>query len=401
LQIRIARGPAPELWLWTRVSIWVLALFSLLAFQPNRYPLAVLYDDPSVTRDLGPVTDVWARWDSIFFLRIAEHGYAAASGKAAAAFYPLYPAALGGLGRVFGGHFVLAGIIVSLAASLGCFLLLHRLADERLGAEGGRRAVLYLAVFPTTLFLQAVYAESLYLLLALAAFVLAERRRFLGAGTAAGLALLCRPMAVALLPALALIAWRSRARLRAFTALAVAPLLFLLYPLVLWLEVGKPWAFAHKEQLWGRHLSAYGPLAGIWNGLRAGWAALEQFASGSHTHSYWRPADSALDPMHVAAINLETLAFLVLFVALTVIAWQRFGAPYGLFAAISLALPLSMPTRAWPLYSLPRFGLVIFPLFLALAWLGRRPRVHTAIVTLSSLLLGVFVVQWALWQWVA
>jgi hypothetical protein len=53
------------------------------------------------------------------------------------------------------------------------------------------------------------------------------------------------------------------------------------------------------------------------------------------------------------------------------------------------------------LLSLPRFGLTIFPLFLALASLGGRPRAHTAIVAVSSLLLGVSVVQWALWQWVA
>jgi hypothetical protein len=53
------------------------------------------------------------------------------------------------------------------------------------------------------------------------------------------------------------------------------------------------------------------------------------------------------------------------------------------------------------LLSLPRFGLVIFPFFLVLAALGGRPRVHTAIVACSSLLLGVAVVQWALWQWVS
>jgi hypothetical protein len=50
---------------------------------------------------------------------------------------------------------------------------------------------------------------------------------------------------------------------------------------------------------------------------------------------------------------------------------------------------------------MPRFGLVIFPLFLALAAVGGRPRAHTAIVSISSMLLGVAVVQWALWQWVA
>ena len=50
---------------------------------------------------------------------------------------------------------------------------------------------------------------------------------------------------------------------------------------------------------------------------------------------------------------------------------------------------------------MPRFGLTIFPLFLALAVLGGRPRMHAAIVGISSVLLGVAIVQWALWQWVA
>jgi hypothetical protein len=400
LRIRIARSPVPELWLWSRAAVWILALFAIAMFVPNRNPLAVLWDDPSVTHDLGPITDVWARWDSVFFLRVAEHGYDAIAGKAAPAFYPLYPALVAGAGRALGGHFVLGGIVVSLAASLGAFFLLHRVAEERLGVDGARRAVLYLAIFPTSFFLQAVYSESVYLLLALGAFLLAERRRYASAGAAAGLAMLSRPMGAALVPALALIAWRERERLRPLAGLALAPLLFLLYPLWLWIDTGHPWAFANTEKLWGRHLSPYGPFAGIWNGLRAGWAGVEQYVAGAQGHVYWHSSHDP-DPIRVATTNLETLAFLVLFIGLTVVVWRRFGAPYGLFATLSLALPLSTPSRAWPLLSMPRFGLVVFPFFLALASLGGRPRVHTAIVALSSMLLGVFVVQWALWQWVA
>jgi hypothetical protein len=389
----------PEIFLWTRAAIWTAALFSLFVFVPNRHPRAGRWDDPSLTHDLGAFTDVWARWDSVWFLRIAEHGYDAASG-AASAFYPLYPATVGVLGRALFGHYVLAGIAISLLAAFGSFLLLHRLAEERLGADGARRAVLYLAVFPFALFLQAVYSESLYLLLTLAAFVLAERRRFLAAGAVAGLALLTRPVGVALLPALGLLAWRERDRPRALASLGVAPLLFAAYPLYLWRAEGDPWAFVHAQRIWSRHLSPAGPLGGIWDGLRAGWAGIEQLASGSHTHVYWTAVQNT-DPIRAATLNLENLAFLVLFVALTVIAWRRFGAPYGLFSALSLAIPLSVPSDRWPLLSLPRFGLTIFPFFLALAALGGRPRVHTGIVAVSSLLLGVAVVQWALWQWVA
>jgi hypothetical protein len=399
LRLPRAGNPVPEIFLWTRAAIWAAALFALFVFVPDRHPRAARWDDPTLTHDLGAVTDVWARWDSVWFLRIAEHGYDAATG-AASAFYPLYPATVAVLGRAFFGHYVLAGIVISLAASFCAFLLLYELAEERLGADGARRAVLYLALFPFALFFQAVYSESLYLLLTIAAFVLAERRRYPAAGAVAGLALLTLPTGVARLPALALLAWRERDRVRALACLALAPLMFAAYPLYLWQADGDPWAFLRAQRLWSRHLSPAGPFGGIWDGLRAGWAGIEQLASGSHTQIYWTAVRDT-DPIRAATLNLECLAFLVLFVVLTVIAWRRFGAPYGLFAALSLAIPLSVPSERWPLLSMPRFGLTIFPLFLALAVLGGRPRAHTAIVAVSSLLLGVSVVQWALWQWVA
>jgi hypothetical protein len=392
-------SPAPAIFLWTRSAIWAAALLAFYVFEPYRNPRAAEWDDPSLTHDLGAFTDVWARWDSVWFLRIAEHGYGAARG-AASAFYPLYPGAVAIGGRALFGHYVLAGILISLAAALGSFLLLYRIAEERLGEEGARRAVLYLAVFPFALFLQAIYSESLYLLLTLAAFVLAERRRFLLAGGAAGLALLTRPTGVALLPALALIAWREHNRTRSLASLAVAPLLFAAYPLYLWRAEGDPWAFVRAQRIWNRHLSPAGPLGGIWDGLRAGWAGVEQLASGSHTHVYWTAVKNT-DAIRTATLNLQNLAFLVLFVALTIVVWRRFGAPYGLFATVSLAIPLSVPSATWPLLSLPRFGLTIFPFFLALAAIGARPRVNAAILAVSSLLLAAAVVQWSLWRWVS
>jgi Mannosyltransferase (PIG-V) len=386
-----AATPALGVYLWSRAAIWIAAVFALFFFEPNRHPEADRWDTARL-HDLGYFTDIWARWDSDFFLRIAENGYDDAS----AAFHPLYPGLLAALGRVFFGHYILAGVIVSLLAALGSFVLLHRIAEERLGADGARRAVLYLAVFPMTLFLQAVYSESLFLFLVLGAFALAERDRFRAAGLVAGLAILTRAAGLALLPALALLAWRNRERLRALAGVALALPVAAVYPLVLWQQVGDPWAFADAQDRWHRSFSAAGPLGGLWEGVVAGWHGLEQFVVGHGTKV------SGVSPMHAAAENLQALAFLILFIALTVVAWRRFGAAYGLFAAVSLAIPLSYPSARWPLLSMPRFGLVIFPLFLALAALtARRPRSHTAVVACSALLLGVAVVQWTLWQWVA
>jgi Mannosyltransferase (PIG-V) len=383
LDIRLPRvpNPAPEIFLWSRAAIWIAALLALYWFEPNRHPQADRWDTARL-HELGAAVDVWARWDSDFFLRIAEDGY----DRASAAFFPLYPAVVGALGRVLLGQFVLAGVLASLAAALAAFVLLYRIAEPRLGADGARRAVLYLAVFPTSLFLQAVYSEALFLALALGAFLLAERQRFLAAGIVTGLALLTRPAGFALLPALAVLAWQAPDRRRALAALGAAPVLFAAFPLLLWAQVGTPWAFLDAQDRWNRELSPAGPLGGVWEGVRA-------VVRGD--------TPVGAEPMHAAAVNAQGLVALVLFAALTVVVWRRFGAPYGIFATLSLALPLSVPSERWPLLSLPRFGLVVFPFFLALAALGGRPRVHAAILSCSALLLGVGVTQWALWQWVA
>ena len=385
--------------MWSRAAIWAAVVFAYLTFEPNRHPNVERWDRPELTRDAGFLIDVWARWDSVWFLRIAQDGYGATE-EAAAAFYPLYPLLVGILGRMLFGHYVLAGVIVSLAAALGAFTLLYQLALPWFGDAGARRAVLYLAIFPFAIFFGAVYSESLFLLLSLSSFVFAERGGFLGAGVSAGLAWLTRPLGIALLPALVLIAWRSRDRRGALLRLAAAPALFALYPLYLWWRIGDPLAFVHAEGTWSRHISPIGPLGGVWEGFRAGWAGVRQLASPSDTTRYWSSVQDA-DPDRVATINLMQLAFLLLFAVLTVIAWRRLGAPYGLFATLSLAIPLSVPSERWPLLSIQRFGLVVFPLFLALAVVGSRPRAHTAVVVVSAVFLGVVSAQWALWQWVA
>ncbi|HVU77924.1 MAG TPA: mannosyltransferase family protein [Gaiellaceae bacterium] len=390
-------GRRDVLWifLWSRVAVWLGAVFALLTFPPNGNVLALHRDDPTIVHDLGYLTDVWARWDSYWFIRIAHHGYDVASG--APAFYPLYPGLLAVAGRLCGGHYVLGGLIVSLAATAGAFVLLRRLAVPLVGEETARRSVLYLAVFPMSLFLQAIYSESVFLLVAIAAFLAAERRRFLVAGCFCGLAVLARPTGVAVVLGVLLIAWRGRAIRDLAAVLVPAVALFALFPITLWIERGQPFAFVHVERLWYRHTATLGPLGGLWDAARTAWTSLEQLTVGSATHTY----GPAVGADHFAALNLEATAFFVVAVALSIVAWRELGAPYGLMALVAVVAPVATPAVDQPLLSMPRFTLAAFPIFIALAKVCASQRAERAVVGVSATLLGVATVQWALWQFVS
>jgi hypothetical protein len=384
--------PALSVFAWSRIAIWTVAILFAFWLRP---------DHP---RAHGPTPGghgywyrLWANWDGALYAQIAHHGYGTFSGTGA--FYPLYPALVAVVGRILLGHYVSAGIVVALIAAAAAFVLLRKLTTLELGEDVARRATLALALFPLSFFLQAVYSESLFLALALAAFYFARLDRWPLAATALALAFLTRPTAVALWIGVLVLAWRSASRRHALAWVAPTPVAFGLFPLILQWRVHDALAFLHDEKYWHRTLSTYGPFGGVVDGAKAAAHGLHAIFATPTPSNWTYPANLTLK--QVAAVNVEAFLWLVVFVALTVVVWRTLGTAYGLFAATSLALPLSEPWNVFPLFSLPRFGLVVFPFFMALALLARtRPRA-TALVVAGTALLAVDVARWALWYWVA
>jgi Mannosyltransferase (PIG-V) len=359
-------SPGLRIFLWSRAAIWVVAVVAAVFFDRTLAAFAE-WDSPRL-HELGTVIDVWARWDSDWFLKIAEEGYSWPSSTPA--FFPLYPFVVAALGFVLLGHFLLAGVIVSLVAGSAAFVLLYRLTAAKLGAETAVRAVLFLALAPTSLFFGAVYSESLFLLLAVATFLAAERGSFRRAGAIAGLALLTRSAGVALLPALIIFAWRAPDRRRALAGVTLAPALFLLYPLLLAVWIDRPFAFLDAQKVvWERHISPAGPLGGLVAGMQ----------------------DRQLLDLTVTTIVI----------GLGVVAWRRIGAPYGVYVLASVALPLAVYSDKAPLLSMQRFVIVAFPAFMALATIVRSRRATIVTAAILAAGLAAYVVRWALWYLVA
>ena len=388
----------------TRLAVLLVAVFAALSFGPASGGLARenadKFDDPALTHALAdPLLAPLARWDSVWYLRIADSGYGESSARAA--FFPLYPLLVRGLGKTLGGSpgaLLVAAYAISLAAFLAALVLLHRLAELELGRRLARPTLVLLAVFPAAVYFGAPYSESLFLLLAVGAFYAARTGRWAWAGACAGLASASRSAGLLLLLPLALIWWSSRPRRPRDAAwLALAPLGIAAYAAWLGLVEGDALRFLDVQEAWSRELAV--PLAGAWDGLVAAVDGVRQLGSGSRTPVYFEAA--AGDPFRIAAINVMLFATLVFAVVACVGVLRRLPRPYGVWVAASLVLPLSFPVTPQPLMSLPRFVSVLFPVFMWLALVCEERRVTDLVVGASAVGLGLFTAQYASWHWIS
>ncbi len=375
----------------TRVFLIAVALITTFTVGLRTRP--VFMRDPAhieVFTGLGRrLLEPWANWDGVWFVRIAAAGYH--SHAFSQAFFPLYPLAVRIVTPAAGHFYVVAGIVVSLACYAAAMVLLYRLAADECGSRVALWSVVFISVFPTAFFFQAVYSESLFLALTLLSFSAGRRGRWWLAGVAGLLAALTRSSGLLLVLPLALMWWEQRrgepirlpggprrgpapaASPRAprrpsvlsFGWLLLVPAGLGVYMAYLWHAFSNPFLFSAVQDFWGRR-STLPPVA-IWDGAVAAYHGVYWLAAhgvgavlnGPHTVSGGLQSDVVANP-------LEFLA-LITAVVLVVICWRKLPAAYTVYGLAALLFPLLYPTTARPLDSLPRFLAVVFPLFIALA----------------------------------
>ena len=388
----------------TRAAVLLIAVFAALSFGPASGGLALenqtKFDEPELTRAFAePLLSPLARWDAVWYLRIADSGYADSEPRAA--FFPLYPLLIRALGTLGGGSeaaLLLASYAIAFAAFVAALALLYRLVELELGRRMARPTLLLLAVFPAAVFFGAPYSESLFLLCAVGAFYAARTRRVAWAGVAAMGAATTRSAGLLLLVPLAMLWWTSAPRRpRDLAWLALAPLGVAAYAAWLGLSEGDALRFLDVQDAWSRELVV--PLTGAWDGFTAAVDGVRQLASGSRSPVYFEIA--AGDPFRIAAINILLFVTLMFAVAACVGVLRRLPRPYGVWVAVSLVLPLSFPVTPQPLMSLPRFVSVLFPIFMWLALVCEERRNTDLVAALSAVGLGLFTAQFASWHWIS
>jgi len=396
----------------TRGVVFGVAVFAALGGVSRGN--AAKFDAPLLTHPFGGTGDALlsalARWDSVWFLSIADSGYGEG---ARAAFFPLFPGLARVGGELFGGGpggTLLAAYAVSLGALLAAFVVFHRLVSLELGPRYAPVALLLIAVFPGALWLGAPYSESLFLAASVGAFYAARTGRWAWAGALGAAAAATRSAGVLLLVPLAVLylwgpredrtrpprlgtsagplAWlRPRFSPRPDLAwLLLAPAGLGAYAAYLAASGSDALAFLDVQAAWRREFA--GPLGGAWQGLTAAVDGVGRLNDGG-------------TPARAGAHDLMLFGFLAFALVACVGVLRRLPFAYGAWTAVALMLPLSWPVGPQPLMSLPRFLGVLFPLFmwLALECEERRRTAHVAAA--FALVLGLFVTKFATWHWVA
>ncbi|WP_314224263.1 mannosyltransferase family protein [Streptomyces zaehneri] len=339
----------------------------------------------SAARDKSAYTLLTARWDALWYTRVAELGYGyevrLPNGDVHSnlAFFPLLPWLERLLHAVTPLSYADAGLVVSLLASLAAAWGVFAVADQVYGRRAGVCAVLVWAVLPVGIVQSMAYSESLFTALAAWSLYAVLTGRWVTAGVLASLAGLTRPVGLAVVAAVwaAGVASFVRDRKEAPTAgtaprraaraaaARVAPraLGMLLAPLG-----------AAGYVLWVGHHTGKGPLgyfdvqAGWRNGFDGGYA-FARFVADKFTSF----------PSALAGLGLIVGVALLLWLYVVCVR-QRQPLPLLVYAGVVLALALCASSYFG---SKPRLLLPAFPLLLPLALALARLRTSR-----SALLVG-------------
>jgi hypothetical protein len=412
----------------------------------------------------GWLVEPFRNWDGTWYRLVATEGYNPEM-AAKAAFWPLYPWLMDVGARLTGWTPETIGYLISNIAFFFALYFLFRLVSHDFDVTVAQRTLWAVALFPTAFFFNAVYTESLFFLLVVAALFMARRGDWWLAGGVGLLAALTRSAGVMLLAPFAVLFLQQYGALFRPNALRViGSLIVSAAAIALAVLMYSSWGFgvvilliptlwSVKEgsvapKVFAAALPALGPLIfgyvlrenGLkfldwadqqwqWNRFSAtpwrtfdctlnGCEAEVRFISGQTGESYVHPIDwgwisQLFDNLNWTFITSSEFRFrfgeshvlelvvTVLAILLVLIGLRLVPLYYTAFVVPALIVPLLTPSSVNPLMSMPRFVLPLFPLFVVAALLIRNWTLGWVLAACSSFLLVILSMQFALWYWVS
>lgn len=346
----------------TRVGLLVLVVACDLIFGPFVPKTSISHE--------------FANWDGWWYVRVATLGYPTqvSHAQTTLGFFPLYPMVMWLVSHLLFSSYVVGGLVVSLTGGLVATVLVQRLVTEWWGPQVARKAVLLFCLFPGSVVFSMDYSEGLLIPLSAGCMLALQKRRWVLAGSLAGLATAIDPDALVLV-AMCLAAaclqlrrygWHDAEARRSMAAPLLSPFGIL--------------AFAAFLKVWA------GSAMASFVAQRDGWH--ESTTILAVPQMLVTLVQEIASPSHLAAVNLNGVVGLLgtvfLVVALRWLWRDRFSLPIEVWVYVAAMTFLMLTSAHVP--PNPRMLITTFPVVLVFAkWLHGRAFVRMAWLTGASL----------------
>lgn len=328
----------------------------------------------------------WANFDGIHYLFIAGDGYNL-NGR----FLPLYPLVIRGLsflfgtGGTFGAIQFFTAFLVANISFLLSLILFYKLIMLDYSKDIAQKSILFLLLFPTSFFFASVYSESLFLLLLLLSFYYARKKQWILSSTFATFLSVTRLVGICILPALL---WEYFKENKTAKKNSIYEgLSFLLVPLSL---IAYIWfnAITWKNPFY--FLTSHGEIA---NSRSVGSIILFPQTLVRYLKILTTLPYSQFELwIAVLEVGVFFFGFILLYIA-----WKKkIRTSYLIFSFLAFFIPTSSGT----LTGLPRYILVLFPVFIALALINNK-YIQMIYLIVSAILLFVLLAYFSRGYYIA
>ena len=324
------------------------------------------------------VFEIWRRWDTRMYLRIAEVGYQnTREGMFLITVLPLYPFTVRLL-SILVNNTLIASLVVSNAFYVIALLVLYKLVKLDFSDKVAWRTIFYMSIFPAAYFLHAGYSESMFIAFVVIATYFARKEKWVLAGSFGALGVLTRITGVVLIPYL-LMAYLESKKFN-FRKIK-SEILFLLLPIfgfVTYLYInfkifGNPLQFLTSLRIF------------FWEWPSLPWQGLVRAITRFNT----------LPPEAWMIEGGMVLLFWVFCICLLIYSIKKIRLSYSIFAWLSFIFVSA--TTTWS--SLPRFMLTFFPIFISLALIGKS-KINKFLITYSFIFLqSIFLILYVREHW--
>lgn len=295
----------------------------------------------------------WSNFDGVYYLLIAANGYTVNAG-----FFPLLPLSLNLATSIFGQsaaglpfapiQYSTALLLVSVYFLIA-IIVMYKLLRIDYKDKVSLWSIIFMLLFPTSFFFASIYSESLFLLLTVCSFYFARKRRWVLASICGSLLTATRFVGIAIIPAL-IYEFIQQEKTLIKTKALVLTLTFLGILTYMWFNLQK----------WGNAFYFIQAQGNLQNNR-----SVDSFILPFQTlFRYFKIITSVSPSLYEWWVALFEFSFFVFVLVILYIAWKkkvRFS--YILFGLLCLFIPSLTGT----LSGIPRYVLIIFPIFITMA----------------------------------